>query len=168
MWWEKRRLRLTAIFADEIQERVLSDLRQFFGPGPEPYLNIYEQMRQAKAMNKTWGWSWPAFLLGFVWFFYRKMFLLGAVMVLAPLVFGLLFGRTGVGGVELALAALAKPIYVQRAISRIEKADALGLTGAERADYLKRAGGVSPLGGALAAVLFALFLAATIYRIITK
>ena len=147
------------LFDEVDQDRVLGDLTAFFGPHAEPYLKVYEKMRAGAARNRTFPmtWSWPVFFGAFIWFFYRRMYLVGAVLILLPIVLSLLAGPTGGGGGMVAFAMLAKSIYVHSALLRILKADAQGLTGAERSDYLRRAGGVSPVAGVLAGLLYAAF-----------
>lgn len=82
----------------------------------------------------------------------------GATLVVLPIIFGLLFGSAGGTGSFAAAAMFAKTWYVHTALSRLRKADELGLTGAEREDYLRRAGGVSVIAGTLTGVLFAALL----------
>jgi hypothetical protein len=113
-------------------------------------------------------WSWPGFLFGFVWFFYRKMYLVGAITILLPIIIGLLFPSVGTAGTLAAIGASAKAYYVQSALSRIIKADTLGLTGADRTDYLRRAGGVSLVAGVFAGVLYVALFALAIFGIYAK
>ncbi len=82
------------------------------------------------------------------------MYLYGALALLAPIIAGLLIGGSGGAGMAGALGVAAKPLYMQWAISRVKKADKLGLEGAEREDYLRRAGGVSIVAGVLGGLLF--------------
>ena len=69
---------------------VRADLATFFGPNAEPYLNVYERMRVAP--NGTRSWSWPVFFGSFTWFFYRKMYGIGAIIIFLPLLATYLFG----------------------------------------------------------------------------
>ena len=138
------------LFDDVNQKRVRAELATFFGPRADVYLDTYEKMRAAppaKLFPRTW--SWPVFLGSFTWFFYRKMYGAGAVLIFLPMIFGYLFGTAGSGGM-IVFAMSAKSWYVRTALGRIAKADEMGLTGADRYDYLQRAGGVSLTGGLLA------------------
>jgi hypothetical protein len=145
---------------DVDQERVRADLSTFFGPRADTFLDTYEKMRSASGARRTTPrtWSWPVFLGSFTWFFYRKMYTYGAMLIFLPLVFGYLFGSAG-GSTSILFAVWAKGLYVKYGLERIAKADKLGLTGAERADYLQRAGGVSLPAGIFAGLIYACFLA---------
>jgi hypothetical protein len=59
-------------------------------------------------------------------------------------------------------AVFAKTHYVGVGLRRILKADALGLTGDDRLDYLRYSGGVSTAGGTIASVLYFSLLALSI------
>ena len=145
-----------ALFDRPDQDRVRADLAEFFGQDGEAYLATYEKMRAStRRQHSVFAWSWPAFLVSFAWFFYRKQYVLGALIVLLPLVLGYLLGGSGGSSAAIVIAVLAKPSYVRAALERIVKADALKLEGAERADYLRRAGGVSPAAGGFAAIVLA-------------
>ena len=132
-----------------LQEDKHEDLATFLGPNADKFLKIYE-MRD-KPRSKL---NWAAFFLGFVWFFYRKMYLIGALFVVLPIVLGYLIP---VGGVATSAVAghLGNGLYLRDAIRRIKKADELGLHGEERIAYLKRAGGVSWPAGVIAGLFFA-------------
>jgi hypothetical protein len=147
------------LFEEVDQGRVLGDLTTFFGPRAGTYLKVYEKMRAGAARNRIFPmtWSWPVFFGAFIWFFYRRMYLMGAVLILVPIVLSLLAGPSAGGGGMVVFAIGAKTVYVQTALSRILKADAQGLAGAERSDYLRRAGGVSLVAGVLAGLLYAAF-----------
>jgi len=146
---------------DEVdQTRVQADLATFFGPRAEVFLDTYEKMRSATGTQRKQPrtWSWPVFLGSFTWFFYRKMYAYGAMMIILPIVLGYLFGSAG-GALPILFAMWAKGWYVSTALNRIVKADTLGLTGAERTDYLQRAGGVSLPAGIFAGLIYAALLA---------
>ena len=148
---------------DVDQARVHADLTTYFGPRSEVYLETYEKMRSATGRQRTMPrtWSWPVFLGSFTWFFYRKMYAYGAMLVIAPMVLSYLFGAAG-GMLPIVFAMWAKGFYVNSALNRIVKADKLGLTGAERSDYLQRAGGVSLPAGIFAGLIYASLLALAI------
>ena len=147
----------TALFDAYDQGRVRADLATFFGPNADVYLATYDKMRAAQPNRRTGvrTWNWPVFLGSFTWFFYRKMYAYGAMVILLPLVFSYLFGGVG-GGMFVIFAIGAKNWYVVHALGRICKADELGLTGTERTDYLQRAGGVSLPAGIFAGLIYGL------------
>ncbi len=145
-----------AIFDRPDQERVRADLAEFFGPNGEAYLETYEKMRAStRRRHSVLSWSWPVFFVSFAWFFYRKQYVLGALVVLLPIVLGYLIGGGGSGGAFAAIAMIAKPSYVRAALDRLAKADELRLVGEERAEYLRRAGGVSSIAGGVAGIALA-------------
>jgi hypothetical protein len=151
------------LLTGEDHENIRRELAIYFGPNADVFLHTYEKMR-AKALRGSGRyyvqtWNWPVFVTSFVWFFYRRLYLFGAVVFLMPIVLSLLFGDIGLAGMWGAFAILSKSMYVQIALHRVLKANRLGLTGAEREDYLRRAGGTSWLAGILAGALYALILA---------
>lgn len=153
----QRKEKFLALFQEANQERVRADLRTFFGPNADVYLETFDKMR-AREGKLPMTWHWTAFLTVFPWFFYRKMYSLGALLILIPVVLSLL-GLTGGGGALAATTGMfAKSFYVQMALGRILKADALGLSGSERSQYLEHAGGVSVIAGTLAGFVFAALL----------
>jgi hypothetical protein len=151
----------TAIFQRADQERVCEDLRDFFGPRADKYLAIYERMR---ASNKTHvnSWNWIVFFTTFPWFFYRKMYLAGAGLIFLPMLAAYLFGLTGNAGAMAGVSLIANGQYVLLGMRRLLKADALGLVGEERKEYLRRAGGVSVVAGVLTGLLAAAIFAMAI------
>jgi hypothetical protein len=160
----KPRARKAAELLDEVdQQRIYADLTTFFGPRAEVFLDTYEKMRSGTGARRTApkSWSWPVFLGSFTWFFYRKMYAYGAMIIILPIILGYLFGSAG-SALPILFAVWAKGWYVTYALNRIIKADTLGLTGAERSDYLQRAGGVSLPAGIFAGLLYAALLALVI------
>lgn len=153
----------TTVFDDLEQDKVVADLTTFFGPRAERYLRLYEEIRSRpfKKRHSVPSWNWGVFVASFVWFFYRKQYILGASILLVPFIVSLFIGSVG-AGVYIVFAIYANTWYVQSAIGRIAKADKLGLVGEERSDYLRRAGGVSKIGGGIAAFIYFLLLSLTI------
>jgi hypothetical protein len=146
---------------DEIdQDRIRADLAVFFGGRAEPYLRLYARMLAGSGARRTFplSWSWPVFLGSFVWFFYRKMYAIGALMLGIPIVLGFLVDVDITGGM-LAFAFFAKTLYVQSALRRICLADDRALAGEERRAYLRLAGGVSPIAGLIAGTVYACLVA---------
>jgi hypothetical protein len=157
-----RRSAISAVLQAPDQNRVVADLRGFFGQRADKYLAIYEKMR---ASNKSFvqTWNWVVFFTSFPWFFYRKMYVAGALVIVVPTLLAYLFGFTGNVGAAIGVAMSANYFYVHAAIKRVSKADALGLVGQERQEYLRRAGGVSVVAGVLSGSLFALAVVALVF-----
>jgi hypothetical protein len=148
------------------QTRVRADLATFFGPNADSYLWSYTRMRSATSQWRRMrlGLSWPAFSTSFVWFFYRKMYVHGVVILLLPIVLGQVIGASTVGLIlAIILARLGRGIYVSRAVHAFAAADDLALEGDERSDYLRNAGGVSLIAGVLAGSLYVCMLALAIF-----
>ncbi len=169
-WRPRKESSREALFDAADQWRVRADLETFFGPDYGRYLEVYEKMRMEKnfARGSVKTWSWPVFLGGFTWFFYRKMYIPGATLIFTPLIMNYLIGSAGMGGLFIVFAMHANAWYVNYALGRIVKVDELGLTGIERTDYLRRAGGVSLPAGIFAGVIYAVCLAFFILGIIAR
>jgi hypothetical protein len=151
------------------QQGIREDLATFFGPRAEAYLDVYDKLRNAtpaeRARLRTW--SSPVFFGSFTWFFFRKMYLYGAVLIFTPLLLSYLFGGAG-GATPIVFAMFAKRWYVNCALGRITKADQLGLSGAERIDYLQRAGGVSWPAGILAGLIYGFAIALVVVAVMAR
>ena len=149
------------------QYRVRAELATFFGPNAHVYIDMYDKMRAGDGSWARRSWSWPVFFGSFSWFFYRKMYGAGAVMLFVPMILSYLVGGTGAGA-WIFFAMVAKGLYVDAALARITKADQMGLQGADRHDYLQRAGGVSLAAGLIAGLAYfstlALVAAAVVVR----
>lgn len=148
-----RRTGRSPLFDVAEQDQVRADLATFFGPRADVYLATYEKMRAAET-GRCRTWSWPVFFGSFVWFFYRKMYAAGAIALFLPMLLRYLLGGLSTGAL-VVFAMSAKTWYVHAALGRIAKADQMRLTGDERADYLRRAGGVSLTAGLFAGFIYA-------------
>lgn len=164
-----KKAQLLALLDADNQEHIRQDLTDFFGPNAEIYLATYDKMRLASGTHRLapMTWSWPGFLVSYAWFFYRKMYIYGAMFLLVPLVLGMLFPTASVA-LYVCSAIMGKTLYVQIGLGRILKADALGLAGEERKSYLQRAGGVSVLAGAIGGLIFAAALIVVILAAVGK
>lgn len=161
--FKERKEKYQALFQEANQERVRADLRTFFGPNADVYLATFDKMR-ARGGKFPITWHWIAFFTVFPWFFYRKMYAVGAGLVLLPFAFAFFLGPAP-GGSLAATGIIAKGTYVHMGLARILQADALGLSGPERSQYLERAGGVSVVAGTLAAFVFVAMLGIAILAI---
>jgi hypothetical protein len=160
------------LFKGEDQESLRRELAIHFGPRADIFLHTYEKMRAGALKNSNYfavlTWCWPAFLISFVWYFYRRLYIFGAIFLLAPIVLALLVGDAGSSGAWASTAILGKPLYVTSALNRIVKANKLGLIGPEREDYIRRSGGVSWVAGIVAGCLFAGLIALAIFAAVDR
>jgi hypothetical protein len=81
------------------------------------------------------------------------MYLIGAALIGIQTALGFGVGIYGIVAYLAGVAANAKSQYVLMAMRRLDNADALGLVGEKRQQYLREAGGVSLVAGVLAGVL---------------
>lgn len=144
-------------------ERSREDLlRLFAGPNPDKFLADYRARNGGE--RKRFNVVWPAFFFGFVWFFHRKMFGIGVLMLLIPLALALLFptlADKGSIGLGVALAFMGPPAYVWFAQRKITAIEASGLPVEERDRLIREAGGVSWIGSSVGGLLlFALLVVA--------
>jgi hypothetical protein len=152
------------------QDRIYDDLAAFFGPNAEKFIEVYEKMRVSTGSRRAMPriWSWPVFFGYFIWFFYRKMYGYGAMLIFLPVIMGYLVGYGGSSAMGIVFAMWAKGTYVNGALRRVYKADQLGLSGDERHGYLQRAGGISLIAGIFAGLIYAVLLAAAIFAGVHK
>lgn len=143
------------IFAQTDQDSVEADLAAFFGPKADIYLRIYRKMREG---SDQWvmSWSWAGLLVPTLWLFYRKLYVLGTLCLLLPVL--AVWPDDDVSTVvgicmSVLIAIWAKAWYVSTGLRRIAEADRLELAGPERGNFLRRVGGASSTSGGLAAVL---------------
>jgi hypothetical protein len=149
------------------QYRVRTELATFFGPNAHVYIDMYDKMRAGDGSWACRSWSWPIFFGSFSWFFYRKMYGAGAVMLFVPMILSYLLGSTGAGA-SIFFAMVAKGLYDDAALARITKADQMGLQGADRHDYLQCAGGVSLAAGVLAGLAYFSMLALVAAAVVVR
>lgn len=139
--------------------------RDLHRPNARRFERVWAKLRgqsMAKGAGFAQSWCWPALVFGFAWFFYRKLWAMGAVLLILPIVLGyFLSAHGGAIGISAASTILAKNLYVQHAVTRIAKIRAAG----GGAPEIAAAGGVSVAGGAIGGVLFALALAAVIWSV---
>ncbi|HEX8655426.1 MAG TPA: DUF2628 domain-containing protein [Allosphingosinicella sp.] len=148
------------------EETGWEELDLFIGPNADRFRSAWEATR-AKTLDGrggiALGFCWPAFLFGFAWFLYRKMWAFGLLLLIVPVALGFMFESPGGSiGVAVAVSLFAKSMYVQHALPKIEDARRGGGDEAVRA-----AGGVSILGGAIGGTILAASAAATVYLFMT-
>jgi hypothetical protein len=163
---------LTQLVHHPDQAARRAELIVFCGPNPESFLALYNRLAadaasgERRLTSSIGGLCAPAFFLGPVWFFYRKMWLWAwgycAVMLLLALV--PVGGQAGLA-LSVAAALIARWAYVDhasRAIARLRR-----IRPADEQAYLTRlaeAGGVSRLAGWASGIFFATALALAVWQ----
>jgi hypothetical protein len=136
-----------------------TDIAWFIGPNAERFRPTWEKMKARIGDGRSaviWGFSWPALFLGFAWFFYRKLWAAGLVVLVLPAAIGVLLDNApGSLAAMIALAMYANSYYVQHAVRRIVRIKAEG--GGEK--EIAAAGGVSVAGAIVGGVLLLVGLA---------
>jgi hypothetical protein len=138
-----------------LSDRMADWLLVYVGRNPEPYAATYRRMVRAGKASML-SWSWSAFFFTFAWFFYRRMWLIGLVIMGLP---GFLtqFGTEMATGALIATpfvsALMGKGLYLNRAFRRIYRIDRSPRTEAEKRVAIMDAGGVSYVSGVLGGVL---------------
>ncbi len=144
-----------------------AELRDFVGPNAEKFLNAYRKMRpgpDGKTRFRIFGegFCWPAFFLGPVWFFYRKMWtvawgivgLLVVTNVLGILAPNLPIQRIGVP-LAIIIGGWAFRLYITQAASRLN-----GMRAANgsvlQPEAVRLAGGVSVTAAWVSSVVYGL------------
>jgi hypothetical protein len=148
-----------AFVKDPDQTSRRAELAAFFGPRPEKFLKVYDNMASVanrepgtKAQIKFFdgGFCWPAFFLGPIWMFYRKMWVYAGIVLAIFFIFTFLPLPPGAGiGLAVAMAFAGARLYVTYAISTVSKL---------RGDpaRIAAAGGVSPLAGWVSGIIYVL------------
>ncbi len=153
-----------------------AELATFFGPHGAKFLKGYEMQRAM--MTRTTGgkirysflragYVWPAFFVGPVWFFYRKMWLWGGILTAVVVVLGLLpiAGRVGFP-LGIAMAVGGSSLYLNHAVRTIERLRQASPNGVVDPQQLAAAGGVSKTAGWIGGVVYGLLLLLALYGII--
>ena len=163
---------LTQFAIDSDQPTRRAELSAFLGPNPDSFLAAYGRIaasattgnRGLTSLNS--GLCAPAFFLGPVWFFYRKMWLwawgyCGLMLLLAAVPAGSQIGL----GLSVAAGLIARWACLEHAARTIAR---LRLTrpfdDMAYFDRLARAGGVSKRAGWSSGVVFAMALALAVYQ----
>jgi len=163
---------LTQFAKDPDQPMRRAELNAFIGPNPASFLAVYHRIAASAATGDRrltsliGGLCAPAFFLGPVWFFYRKMWLWAwgycvVMLLLSALPIG---GQAGLG-LSVAAALMARWAYLDHATRRIAKIR-LARPLDEQAYFtqLAAAGGISKLAGWASGIFFATALALAVYQ----
>jgi hypothetical protein len=135
------------------------DVETFIGPGAHRFERVFFKQQQKIAGTGKAGvplsWTWTAFFLPCVWFAYRKLWILAAVMFCAPFMFAyLLPASLWVIAPFAVLAISAKNLYVMAAVEEVARINARHPAGPDRDAHLISAGGVSKTAGVLTGIIF--------------
>lgn len=141
------------------------DLEAYFGKNTSSYTRYWRFVTNQNQSGTKFGigWHWPAFFIGFVWFFYRRLYLEGFIILIGTLFFGFLldvfFPNIQVPNVIFGIffASLAKPLALRRAYKKITQIDGLSLDEYQRKKQLENLGGTSYVGLAVGLLLLAAF-----------
>lgn len=141
-----------------------ADLRLYLGENPDPYITLWDRIR-ASGHPFVWSWNWWGLLFPVPWLFYRKLWPVGAALVLLPVLLDAMIGFGSRSGILMAalVAANGKALVVERAERKIRAVNALDLMSQESIERLRRAGGVSRPGAVIGALLMIAGLSLTIY-----
>ncbi len=123
--------------------------------------------RRSAGLRRTW----PAFFVPTAWLFYRKLWIWGAVSVIAPIVVALVVGPSNTGtavGVEFFWLYMGKSLVCARGDKVLRGVAGMNLPPSEARAKIAAAGGVSiggaVLGGAILAVLVAFAVVGAAHR----
>ena len=142
---------------DPDQDARRAELEAFVGHNPAPFLKQYDRLRERPekpGFGAMTSFVAMAFFLGPCWFFYRRMWAWGWVLVVLLIGLGFVPGSSRLGvPVAVALGLLGRYTYLSQAFGRIEKLRG----GAAVADLetLRKAGGVSKWAGWTSAIIYA-------------
>lgn len=135
-------------------------LRIFAGRNPEPFVHALRSGRTKKWSGSRFNLVCLFFPL--VWFFYRRMFFYGAILMVAPLIIAVLFpnavGTIGTG-LSSGVAIMSTWLYVTHAQSRIASIERSGQPESVRDELIRKAGGTSVAGAVFGAAVTAAWVA---------
>jgi predicted acyltransferase len=156
----ERKAQIQAMWADISWD----DVAAYIGPNANGFKTVWEKQRATALGGRggiAWSMCWPALFLSVAWFFYRKQWLMAAILIILPAIMlaVLPIPPGAFGGIGIAIAMMAKSLYLQDALPRIAK---LKAAGSGDHDALAAAGGVSLPAGIIAGVAIALATVAAI------
>lgn len=136
----------------------------FVGPNADKFLEVYRKLNDKKNPISL---NWVAFFFAVPWFFYRKMYLWGIALLLVPVILITLFptlsdANLAISGIFLIMG---NRFYVEIANRKIKKVEAMDLSAEECNEYLRNAGGVSPIGAVFGSIILIAVLALVVIDI---
>lgn len=151
-------------------ETPWDDVAAYIGPNAEKFRAVWEKQRAViakKGSGIAWGFCWPVFFFSFVWFFARKQYLMGAILVAFPIILYWIVpsATSSLGGVGIAIAMMAKSFYLQDAMAKIAKIVAALPPNADREHALAQAGGLSLPAAGISGLFYAAIVAITVMSV---
>ena len=130
------------------------DLRLYLGPNADAYLAVRDRSRRL-GQPITWSWNWWGLLFPVPWLFYRKLWAIGAALIVLSVLLEALVGNGTKSGLVVAalIGVLGMPLVLERAERKVREVDRLGLVSQASIDRLRKAGGVSVPGAVIGAAL---------------
>ena len=130
------------------------DLRLALGPNAEPYVKLWRRSRRVW-LTAYGSWCWWGFLIPLPWLFYRKLWAVGSVLVVLPILAEAVLGTGARAGFGLSalVGAFGMPLVLDRCRRKARRVQSLGLPAGNAIEYLRRAGGVSIPGAVFGFVL---------------
>jgi hypothetical protein len=101
--------------------------------------------RQDNFRGTAWSWCWAALFVPTLWLVYRKLWVVAACVFFLEMIIGYIFPWSSLAIIpfRVALAAMAKGLYVNFAAGRIKRLLVDQTSAAEAIATIRAAGGVS-------------------------
>jgi hypothetical protein len=157
---EEAKAKNRALWADVSWEEMAA----FIGPHAEGYRKVFDQHKVSMAEKGlapfAFNWSWPALIpfLGIPWAAARRQWVFVAIMVGAMVlinVLGLMMETVGssFGFLPFLAAFMARPFYVQQAVTKIHQIKTQFEPGPGRDTAIAGAGGLNMTYGYIAGAI---------------
>lgn len=149
-----------SVAGTDAQSAIELRLESFIGFNADAYLDYYQNVYQEKNGGPLGHWHWVPFLFSIPWLFLRRRYLTGIALAMVPLALHLAFPGgpailAGLGAIALGCGLAGRPLYLALALRKIEQVEARRLWPVQRDEQLHRSGGVSLIGGACGAIVWA-------------
>tara|TARA_Y100000588_G_scaffold201336_2_gene214942 strand:- start:2 stop:697 length:696 start_codon:yes stop_codon:yes gene_type:complete len=144
-------------------DRMADWLLVYVKRNPKPYAKTYLRMVEKRKLSLL-TWSFPAFFFSFAWFFYRRMWVIGIVILALPEILGQFSTEMATGAlfaIPFVSGVMGEGLYLNRAFRRIYRIDQSAETDEEKHISVEDAGGVSYVGAMLGGIMLM-----TIYGVI--
>jgi hypothetical protein len=160
---------------DPDQASRRAELETFFGPNAAKFMKTYDSQRalvppvagEKAKFSFKFSYVWPAFFVGPVWFFYRKMWTVGVVLTAVIIAVGFLPFGTKLGLIlGLIMAAFGSLTYLTHAVKTIERLRSASPNGVLDPREVAAAGGVSKIAGWIGGTIYVLVTLLAIYGMV--
>ena len=160
--------------AELSNDRSLERLfRLYVGENAEKFMPLFREQVSHAGKKQPFSFNFMSALLPIVWFFYRKMYVQGVIILLVPLGVYTVFPDLPSlsSGVFIAVFGLfSNSYYTYHVLGKIRKIEALDLTDQEKDIRLAETGGTSLVGMGLGlfivcALLYSIFQTASAYEL---